>query len=230
MEFLKRIFGMLNKMICCILPLALSLPLTVLANPVSYKGEIIQTSSPSWLSLGVYGGYGDVSGAYESDGQFTQGRLAFGAQLARFQEFALGLETGFQWGNDMRFQVPNYPDSSPGGLPVQMTLKPLVDLLATCQIPLGQSTDFSIFVKGGIAYRQLQFMDRTSNADTLKSVNGEFQAGLGYQATSHAKLTVFYQGIYSGSSPDLTVDANDDVKLGRVPTQQAGFLGIEYVV
>jgi len=225
-QFFKE-FIVLKKIPSCVLILLFTLP--VLAKPIpNYKGEIIPCDVPSWLHLGVYGGYGNVSGAYENDGQFTQGRLALSAEGYNFQAFSLGLETGVQWGNDMRFVVPDFFDFSPGGLPVQTTLKPLVDLLVSLKFSFGQSSDFSVFAKGGIAYRQLQFMDRTSDDDTLRKINGELQAGLGYNVTRHAMLTAFYQGIYSGNSANITVDADNNVKLGRIPTQQAGFLGVNY--
>jgi hypothetical protein len=84
-------------------------------------------------------------------------------------------------------------------------------------------------VKAGIAYRQLQLEDRTSPSDSLQQVNGELQVGLGYKLTDHATLTAFYQGIYAGGNAGVSTDATgDNTYISRIPTQQAGFLGIEY--
>jgi hypothetical protein len=83
-------------------------------------------------------------------------------------------------------------------------------------------------VKGGIAYRQMQLNDRTSSADNLKKVNSELQAGLGFSVTDNILLTAFYQGIYSSNNAGVDLNSAGDTTISRIPTQQAGFLGIEY--
>ena len=59
-------------------------------------------------------------------------------------------------------------------------------------------------------------------------MNGELQAGLAYNLTSHVRISTFYQGIYSGSNAGLALNSAGDITLGRIPTQQAGFIGFEY--
>jgi len=200
----------------------------------SYKGEsskpIVEATTPAWLSMGAYGGYGNVNGGYKNDGQVTQGRLTLGAHAADYKFLSFGVEAGVQSGNDMRLSARSSVISTAGGLPIQSTLKPLVDLLITVKGQL--STDYPLvgILKGGIAYRQLQLNDRSSSQDGLRKVNGELQVGLGYNVTRHAMLTVFYQGIYAGGNAGVSINSVGDVTLTRIPTQQAGFLGLEYSI
>lgn len=84
-------------------------------------------------------------------------------------------------------------------------------------------------LKGGIAYRQLQLNDRTSTYnDYLNKINGEFQAGLGVNITKHVMLNAFYQGIYSNNNANVYLDSAGNTPISHIPTQQAGFLGVEY--
>lgn len=84
-------------------------------------------------------------------------------------------------------------------------------------------------LKGGIAYRQVQLDDRTSTyGDGLSHVTGELQAGLGMNVTEHVLLNVFYQGIYSNSNASVSLDSSGNTPITHIPTQQAGFLGVEY--
>jgi hypothetical protein len=200
-----------------------------------YKFEAQPTVAESWLAshlyMGAYGGYGAMSGAEENDGNFAQGRLALGLNLYQYQPAMFGLEIGVQSGNTMRLQVSDAVLAALGGLPVQVTLQPFVDLLATVKCQISQRYPIIAFLKGGIAYRQMHFNDRISSSDSLQQVNGEVQVGLGYQVTRNATLSAFYQGIYSNNSANVTLDAAaENTFISQIPTQQAGFLGIEYNV
>lgn len=216
-----------------LITLAFALPASASPKHTDYKGEMapVAAAPASWLYMGAYGGYGDINGAYHQDGQFTQGRLAIGVHTPNYYRvLSVGAETGVQWGNDMRLEADETLVDQAGGLPIQTTLKPLVDLLLTMRIQFGADSAWFAVFKGGVAYRQLQFIDRSSSDDHLRKVNGEFQAGLGYNLTDHATITAFYQGIYSGNNAGVTLDADQFVHLNRIPTQQAGFLGLEYNV
>jgi len=115
-------------------------------------------------------------------------------------------------------------------------LKPLVDLLATVRYQAGPDSPYAVILKGGIAYRQLQLNGISSTKDSLSKVNGEFQAGLGYQLTEHAQLTAMYQGIYSSSNAGVQFNSTDNlglmnvgyISVAQIPTQNSGFLGIDY--
>jgi hypothetical protein len=211
-----------------ILPIiiCLSFSLQVSASPLS-NGDS-NWWSPSRLSLGAYGGYGNVSGAYKQDGQVTQDRLALGLRVAEYSFLSFGAEAGVQSGNTMRLAASSTLINTAGGLPIESTLKPLLDLLVTVKSQILSNHPLFGILKGGVAYRQLVLNDRSSTRDGLQKLNGELQAGLSYKLTDHATLTAFYQGIYSGANAGLTLSTVGDVSISRIPTQQAGFVGIEY--
>jgi opacity protein-like surface antigen len=203
----------------------------ILSTPVvAASSDQMRLWSPSRISVGAYGGYGNVSGAYKQDGQFTQGRFNMGISIADYKLLSVGTEIGVQSGNTMRLYPDNAFIAATGGLPVQTTLKPLLDLLVTAKYPIILTHPLFGILKAGIAYRQLVFDDRSSARDGLRKVNGELQAGIAFSLTSHATLTAFYQGIYSGSNAGLMINNVGDVTLSRIPTQQAGFLGLEYLI
>lgn len=191
-------------------------------------GNTLAAPSLSSLYLGAFGGYGLINGAYKQDGNFAQGMLTLGFRAAEYKHFMFGIEGGVQSGNNLRLNASPDIIEAAGGLPIQGNLKPVLDLLVTLKSALPTYQPVSLILKGGIAYRQLQFTDRTSIQDTLSSVNGEFQAGLGYQITDHAMLTAFYQGIYSSRNAGITINSASDTLMSAIPTQQAGFLGVEY--
>lgn len=180
------------------------------------------------ISMGAYGGYGTINGAYGNDGQYAQGRLNLGFSMWNYNCIGFGLELGVQSGNDERLYATNDVITITGGLPVQATLKPLVDLLLTVKGQFLPGVPVVGILKGGIAFRQLQLMDRNSSHDNLRKVNGEFQAGLGVNISRHAMLTTLYQGIYNNGNASVSVNGVGDTTIGRIPTQQAGLLGVEW--
>lgn len=210
--------------------LSLSISMSVFSGTMS--DAHVSSSIP--LSIGAYGGYGHVDGGYKQDGNVAQGRFALGLHvrdysLHHLDTLSFGVEAGVQSGNTMRLSADQVVIDEAGGLPVQAILKPMVDALVTVKGHFRPMSPFSYVFKGGIAYRQLQFEDRTSSRDTLNKVNGEFQAGLGYSVTNQVTLTALYQGIYNTNQADVQPNSVGDLTISNIPTQQAGFLGIEYV-
>ncbi|PJD92543.1 MAG: hypothetical protein CK424_05425 [Legionella sp.] len=200
-------------------------------------GTMGEASTLSPFYVGAFGGYGKINGAIKDDGNFAQGRLAIGARAREpFQHMLLGGELGIQTGNTMRLSSSDTVLDLSGNLPFQSTLKPVLDALVTLKFQVQPESPFAVILKGGIAFRQLQLNDRTSISDSVSTVNGEFQAGLGYRITERMQLTAMYQGIYSNNNANVqftSVAADDFFDIGyttisRIPTQQAGFLGIEY--
>ena len=200
-------------------------------------GTMGETATFSPVYLGVYGGYGNIDGAINQDGNFTQFRSALGARLPwKPLNLQLGGELGVQWGNIMRLSATEDIIDINGGLPIQATLKPIADALVTLKYQLSPESPVSVLLKGGIAYRQLQLNAQTSPTDALSKVNGELQAGLTYQLSEHAQFIAVYQGIYSSSNAgvqytSLGFDGYFDygyLTISQIPTQQSGFLGIEY--
>jgi len=174
-------------------------------------------------------GYTDYQQAYQSDGQTALGRLAIDRALFIKKHTALGLELGVQNGNSMRLDAPQATLDVLGGLPIQSTVKPLLDLLATAKTEaLGKSLVFAQ-VKGGIAYRRWQFEDRTS-VSNLSNIAGELQAGFGIPLSQTTNLSLLYQGIYGGN-PNFTVNAtNGTGHVSTIPIQQGALLSLSVTV
>lgn len=193
----------------------------------SKDSSVAPVAKLSPLYVGAYGGYGLVNGAYGVDGQTTQGRFALGIDAYSNSYAAIGVEAAVQTGNIARLEVDSAFIDAAGGIPLQTVLKPFPDLLLFLRCKL---SSFLIFAKGGIAYRQLQFEDRTSSQDTIRRINCDIQAGVGYQISPSARFTMFYQGIYSGRNASVTLAPNNDLILGQIPTQQSGWFGIEYTL
>ena len=180
----------------------------------------------SRVYAGGYGGFGTIDGAYHQDGQFGQFRLSLGCDAYSWDKVTIGVEGGIQSGNTMRLQMKIPNRDLAGGLYPQMVLKPVIDLLATVRYNF--ISKYHLLLKGGAAYRQMQFTDRTSAKDDLRSVNGELQAGIGYQLTKHTRIVGLYQGIYAHARTKYQLTTDSYVLLRHIPLQQAGFLGVEY--
>lgn len=208
--------------------IGLTCMLSSLAANASTMGNALTPSFLSSLYIGAFGGYGVINGAYKQDGNFAQGMLTLGFRAVEFRHFIFGIEGALQSGNTLRLYASPALIEAGGGLPIQANLKPILDFLITVKRPLPTYQPVSLILKGGIAYRQLQFADRTSTQDTLNRVNGEFQGGLSYQITDHAMLTAFYQGIYSTGNAEININNARDTLMSSIPTQQAGLLGMEY--
>ncbi|NCX93250.1 MAG: hypothetical protein EBX40_01050 [Gammaproteobacteria bacterium] len=178
--------------------------------------------------VGAYGGYGNIDGGYQQDGYFAQGRIAFGAQAFHFTKNRLGVELGVQSGNNMRLSASDTVISGSGGLPIQSTLKPFVDLLFTMTGKFYSDKPFSYFVKIGAAYRQMHLNDRSSSSDSLQQISPEVQLGLGYDVTPQLSMIAYYQGIYSASDANVQLINTDNISISNIPSQQAGFVGVEY--
>jgi len=186
---------------------------------------------PVWYVLASMG-HTTYQDAYRDDGNTVAGRLAIGCKALSWKKMNFGIEAGVQSGNRMRLGVSQSTLDLLGSLPIQSTIKPLADLLATAQIDLTNTGTVFALIKAGAAYRQWQFdRDTISN---IKKINGELQAGLGIRLSSRTNLVAYYQGIYSGKV-NFTVDssagaANATGKVHNIPIQNGGFLGIEVSV
>ena len=213
----------IKKLAISLLGLTCSLP--VIAGTI---GDVNPDLISSPFYVGAFGGYGTDDGGYKQDGDITQARLTIGAHLKNYKNIMFGGELGVQSGNTMRLNASPSVIEASTGLPIQSTLKPLIDALMTMKYQFQTGRPLFAVLKGGIAYRQLQLVDRTSEHDTLIRVNGEFQGGLGYNITEHVQLTAMYQGIYSANNAGVKLNRFDDITISQIPTQQAGFLGVEY--
>jgi len=174
-------------------------------------------------------GYTNYQDMYRNDGQTPVGRLAFGHDCYAFNQATLGLELGVQNGNTMRFFPSQTAIDTLGGLPIQTTVKPMLDLLVTLKSASLSTMPVYAQLKGGIAYRRWQFNDRDSINDKSQ-IAGEVQAGLGYAISERASMNLFYQGIY-GSSPNFSLNAVAETgRVSNIPVQHGVLLGMTVTV
>ena len=191
-------------------------------------GTLQATESHRWS---VTASLGDTNyqSMYSDDGQTVLGRLALGRELFAQKQFTFGLELGVQNGNSMRLNVPQATLDELGGLPIQSTVKPMLDLLVTANTLRLGTSEFFGQLKGGIAYRRWQFDDRTS-INNLSNMAGEIQAGIGYPISQTTTLSLLYQGIFGGN-PDFSVNATSATgSVSTIPIQQGVLLSLSLTV
>lgn len=179
---------------------------------------------PSW-SFTASVGYTNFNGMYGNEGQTVLWRLAFDKNILKRKFFDIGAELGVQNGNSMRLNVSQQDLDILGGNPVQTTVNPIIDLLATLTTQPFTHTPVFVQVKGGIAYRNWQFEDRTS-INPLSNVAGELQAGLGVMISKTTTLSLLYQGIYGGSSNFIVDSRNETAQVSSIPIQNGVLLSM----
>jgi len=219
----------MNTIRLAIASVVLSLPLS--CHAINFKGINLATLS-NWFSsttfyVGAYQGYGNVNDMQHNDGQGAIGRLTFGMNAYQSKPLTIGLELGLQNGRTMRHASASNDPSADFDLPIQTTLNPIEDILLSFRVPL--LCNFYGMLKGGFAYRQLQFY-AGDYVDSLNQMSGEFQAGLGYDLTARTRIVLYYQGIYANGGVSYIQNKNGNVSVSNIPTQQAGFLGFEILL
>lgn len=193
-------------------------------------GSISPPPAPAGL-WGVTGsiGYTHYENMYRGDGNTALGRFALERQLYAGNTLRWGLELGVQSGNSMRVAANQVDTDALGGLPIQSTVKPMLDLLVTLKTTPFLIDSIYAQVKGGAAYRRWQFENRDSIND-LTQFAGEVQAGLGVPVSANFDLSLSYQGVYGGN-PNLVVNAlNQTAHVSTIPIQHGVLLGLTWVV
>lgn len=169
-------------------------------------------------------GYADYQHADTRQGKTATGRISFARQFFTTENLSIGLETGLQTGNTMRFAIPFEMVEILGGVPVTGTIKPVSDVLATLAIPVNASGSIYATLKSGGSYRQLQ-MDRETIND-LSEFNPEIQTGLGFAINDYLHANLFWQRIF-GKNPDFKADPFTETGvMAHIPTQDAIYLGL----
>lgn len=180
--------------------------------------------------IGASAGYGVVNNMLSNDGQSPIGRLTLGYKFYCYQwnnyYGNINVELGVQNGKTMR-HAPAFNDpTSDLDLPIVTTLNPVLDLLLGFNLQLSPQSNFYGILKVGAAYRQLQFIfgNFINGKDQFSP---EVQLGLGYTLSQHSRITVYYQGIYADGNVGYQGNADGQVSVNNIPTQQAGFVGFE---
>lgn len=166
------------------------------------------------------------SGAANRDGTTALGRLSFGRDLFFTPIGTLGLEIGVQSGNTMRLKTSKEAINALGGVPIEVQMKPMLDVLIDFQSKQFNQLPLNLWLKGGIAHRSLR-VDRESINDIL-GYSPEFQVGVGYRINQRVQLNIGYQMIL-GKAPHLNVNFESEMgTLAHLPLKQAVLIGISY--
>lgn len=163
------------------------------------------------------------------DGQTALGRFAIARQLGTFKMIKLGLEVGVQNGTTARLGIPQATLNEVGGLHIQVSIKPMLDLLATASWQPVESIPIFGLVKPGIAYRRLQVNDRVTFND-VSEVAFELQAGLGMQLSDRANLSLNYQGVFNSNSSYTINTTTFTGHISNIPVQNGILLSLAYTV
>ncbi len=169
-------------------------------------------------------GYTSYDYAANGEGQTPVGRFAIGKALCDFGQSSFGLELGVQNGNTMDLFIPQSTLDLLGGLPVNATITPLLDLLATLRISVSSTTPLFVDLKGGAAYRRMN-VDRVT-VNNKSQFAGEFQGGIGVPITDSSTLSLLYQGVYGGNL-GFTVNATSATgHINNIPVQNGILLSL----
>lgn len=227
----SRLFSFYNKQLKQLAVHFLTLTCALFFSPVFAQN----TPNPCpWIFTGNLG-YGQYQDMFKDDGRTAIGRFAVGKEffksdeMAFGSEIALGLELGVQTGNSMRLEVPQVTLNLLGGLPIQSTLKPSLDVLMTLRTNTLENAPLFMQLKAGVMYRQWQFENRDS-INTLSKAAPELQLGIGYLISDMAFATLSYQGVFGGK-PDFTVNrVYHTGEVANIPSQNAILLGLSLTV
>jgi hypothetical protein len=160
------------------------------------------------------------------DGQTAIGRLSLGHMLLTKPSWQAGIEAGIQSGNTMRLNLPKESIDTLGGVPLEVKIKPLLDVLVSFKTEPLTSFPIVAWLKGGAAYRQLQ-LDHESVND-LNEFSPEIQMGFGYRINELATFNIGYQIIWSKQT---MLNVNPQAETGvlhYIPTQQSLLIGFSF--
>ena len=135
-----------------------------------------------------------------------------------------------QNGNTFRLGLPiETVRDELGGFPMNATIKPMLDLLATASYqPMDSSPVFGL-IKLGVAYRRLT-INNLYNYNDVSEAAFEVQAGLGMPISDRATLSLNYQGIFSGGADYTYNTVTGFGHISNVPNQNGLLLSLAYSV
>lgn len=226
-------------MVGCYMPMSLAAEQTTpavtptMAEPTSTTVIVLE---PEWSFWGdaiptaaISGGYGAFDSAADDTGQTGVLRIALGSLWYLNPTTLLGGELGAQTGNRMELDsdiLAPFGVDPDDRLPVYLTVKPVVDLLATLRYYI--HSPLFIEAKAGAAY--IATMIDNADISSESQWRPEIQLGLGWDLTDHGRIMLGYQRIFGSSDLDLSdVDVlQGSAALDHVPTWQAVLLTFEF--
>ncbi len=205
----------------------LGLFLLSLTSHAGLMGEPTRQPIAETLPWSITGsaGYAILNDAFEGQGQTAVGRIAVGKSLGDLLCGVLGLELGVQNGTTMQLEIPQATLDILGGVPVTVTVNPLLDLLATVRVmPVLTSTIFGE-LKLGAAYRRMNVLVRET-VNNKSQFAFEAQAGLGIPIIEAVTMSLLYQGIF-GSSVNFQAESTSGTGLiANIPVQNGVLLSL----
>lgn len=170
-------------------------------------------------------GYATLSDAYAGQGQTAVGRIAVGKSLGDVLCGVFGLELGFQNGTNMQLNIPQDTLDLLGGVPITVTVKPLLDVLATLRVtPVLTSAVFGE-LKLGAAYRRMDVLIRQT-VNNKSQFAFETQVGLGIPIIEAVTVSLLYQGIFGGSVDFQADSASRTGLIANIPIQNGVLLSL----
>lgn len=184
-----------------------------------------ETHFKPWTVNAAFG-MGHTPDMTNNDGQSAVGRFSLGRTLFTNPYWQADIEAGIQSGNTQRLALSKESIDVLGGVPISAQIKPLLDVLIGLETePMG-GFPLIAWMKGGVAFRQLQ-VDRVEVND-VQAYSPEIQAGFGYRINEQATITMGYQTIW-GKKPILTVNSETETGvLHHIPAQQAVLIGFSF--
>lgn len=170
-------------------------------------------------------GYASLNDASEGQGQTAVGRLAVGKSFGDFAFGTFGLELGLQNGTTMQLLIPQATLDILGGVPVTVTINPLLDLLGTLRFMPMQRNPLYAEVKLGTAYRRMNVLVR----DTVNNKSQfafEVQAGLGVPIIEAVTVSLLYQGIFGGNVDFQADRPSRTGYIANIPVQNGVLLSL----
>lgn len=201
------------------------------SNEASTPWSIIGSLGYTWYNDFYNGGPGSdpLAQAAIGDGQTALGRFAIARDFGVVKTVHLGAEIGVQNGNTARLAIPQETIDAFGGILPQVTIKPMLDLLATATWQPIERLGVIGIIKPGIAYRRMQVNDRVTFND-LSEVAFELQAGLGMHLSEKALVSLNYQGIFSGNTTYTLNTITNTGHISNIPTQNGLLLSLSYTL
>jgi hypothetical protein len=188
-----------------------------------YALSFSSNAQPDYYGM-LSGGYGVFQHVLPQDGASGVLRFSLGAQVPIQKNLNIGMEISTQTGNRMRINTENAIPAV-GTAPVFLTVKPILDALATVTYNLDESSIF-FEVKGGAFYSDGMVDSRT--IPNKSQISPEIVGGLGIHVTSMVNIVVYYQHIFSGQATLANIDVlSGTANLSQLPTLQTGFIGLE---
>lgn len=170
------------------------------------------------------GGYGVFEHVLPQDGSSGLLRFSLGAEVPIQKNLQIGMEMSTQTGNRMRIHTENAVLAI-GTAPVFLTVKPIVDVLATATYHLADSSLF-LAVKGGAFYSQGMLDSLT--IPNRNQISPELVGEVGLQVTPKINIVVYYQHIFNGHATLTNIDfVTGTANLSQLPALNSGFIGLE---